>query len=150
MKRLIGGSLAALAAMASATAAASPDPNDSTCTGVAPTTVNHDLIVIQNSLATAAPWKIGTPGQSFCTNGADRVGHDIVIRSNANNVDVSNNAPATLGDVGHDLTIVGNSGGVTANGNHAGHDCSQSNNHPYSGSGNTADHSVDSCNSSNS
>jgi hypothetical protein len=238
-KRLIGGSLAAIVAMAIATASASADPNDSTCTGVAPTTVNHDLIVpaggsctinfgstighdvivnsgaqlfdrgatvghditasqpqgvlingggpagpghvghdikvdgvsgqfgivpfnsvcnnfvghdvvIQSSLATAAPWKIGTPGQSFCTSGADRVGHDIVIRNNANNVDVSNNAPATLGDVGHDLTIVGNSGGVTANGNHAGHDCSQSNNHPYSGSGNTADHSVDSCNSSNS
>jgi hypothetical protein len=110
--------------------------------------VGHD-IVIQNSLASAAPWKIGTPGQSFCTNGADRVGHDIVIENNANNVDVSNNAPATLGDIGHDLGISDNTGGVTANGNHAGHDCKQEDNHPYSGSGNTADHSVDSCNSSN-
>jgi hypothetical protein len=238
MKRLIGGALTALLALGIATASASADPGDATCVGVAPTFVNHDLIVpaggsctilfgstvnhdvivnagaqlfdrgatvghditasqpqgivingggpagsghvghdikvdgvtgqfgvvpfnsvcnnfvghdvvITNSLASAAPWKIGTPGQSFCTNGADRVGHDIVIKSNANNVDVSNNAPATLGDIGHDLGISDNTGGVTANGNHAGHDCDQDNNHPYSGSGNTAGHSADSCNSSN-
>lgn len=109
--------------------------------------VGHD-IVVQKSLGTATAWLIGDPGQAVfggdfygCGN---NVAHDLVVKDNANSVDVTgnrvgayNNTGAPAG-IGHDLRVENNSGGATVNLNSAGHDCTQSNNSPYSGNGNTA------------
>jgi hypothetical protein len=116
-------------------------------------TIGHDLVV-KNSAASADPWSIGDRN-GVCGAGAVTVGHDMVIDNNANAIEVEDNSAAFGGNIGHDLTMTNNSGGLVAEANNAGHDCTQSNNHPYSNTDgdndglNTAGHSVDSCNTPN-
>ena len=115
--------------------------------------IGHD-VVIEDSAMTAAMWSIGDI-HGVCGGGPNTVDHDIKINHNHNLIRVKDNTPAQGGDIGHDLTMTDNDGGLTASDNHAGHDCKQKNNHPYSfidgppGGPNTADHSVDNCNTVN-
>jgi hypothetical protein len=68
--------------------------------------------------------------------------HDLTLTGNTNTTLIGNN------NIGNDLTLTGNTN-TTLIGNNIGHDCTQSDNHPFTGSGNTAGSSVDACNSSN-
>lgn len=106
--------------------------------------VGHD-VVVQKSLSTAFPWEIGDPGPatsgSFFVGCGNAVAHDLVVKDNANAIDISANNGANQGaafGIGHDLKVANNNAGTTVNLNTAGHDCAQSNNSPYSGNGNVA------------
>jgi hypothetical protein len=107
--------------------------------------VGHDAVV-QKSLSTASPWEIGDPADPGPTGGffvgcGNAFAHDLVVKDNANTIDISANDGVNQGapfGIGHDLKIANNSGGTTVNANTAGHDCTQSNNSPYLGTGNAA------------
>jgi hypothetical protein len=77
---------------------------------------------------------------------------DATFSNNASSLDVGSNQPAFNGGTGpgfgHDLTLTGNTN-TTLTDNNIVHNCTQSDNHPFAGSGNTAGSSVDACNSSN-
>ena len=114
--------------------------------------VGHD-VVVEDSASSASEWFIGDPGVTGgnlfgCGND---VGHDLVAANNANVLDVSGNNPTDFmnpnAGIGHDLTVTNNTAGTTVSLNTAGHDCTQSGDHPYSGTGNSAGHS-DNCNTS--
>lgn len=126
-------------------------------TGTSPTGTNyvcnqhvgHD-VVVEDSASTASPWFIGDPGNNSNLFGCGNdVGHDVVAANNANPVNVSGNNPTDFENpnagIGHDLTVTNNTAGATVNANTVGHDCTQSGDHPYSGTGNSAGHS-DNCN----
>ena len=113
--------------------------------------VGHD-VVVEGSASSASTWYIGDPGPIMGGNlvgCGNQVGHDLVVANNANSVDVSGNNPTDFENpnagIAHDLTVTNNSGGTTVNVNTAGHDCTQSNDAPYTGMGNVANHS-DNCN----
>jgi hypothetical protein len=86
----------------------------------------------------------------------DTIGHDGVFENNAGAfLGVGPNQPADNGGTGpgfgNDLTLTNNTEGFNDLSNTTiGDDCSQSNNRPYAGSGNTAGSNVDACNSTNS
>jgi len=105
------------------------------------TEVGHD-VVVQKSAITAARWVIGFNGEPFYGGCGNRIAHDLVVKDNANRVDIGGHNPTggltTVAGIGHDLNVAGNSGGTTNNFNTAGHDCTQKDNHPYSGNGNVA------------
>lgn len=104
-------------------------------------TVGHD-VVVQKSAITAARWVIGDNGEPFYFGCGNSIAHDLVVKDNANRVDIGLNSPGggltAAGGIGHDLKVDHNHGGTTNNNNTAGHDCTQSDNHPYSGNGNVA------------
>jgi hypothetical protein len=128
--------------------------NDVILTGPLPsavcgTTIAHDLSVA-NAPTAAAATALGDP-----TNGcaANRIGHDLVVRSNASSVTVggnqvghdlsatSNSGKVTIGAnrIGHDLVVQGNKpGGAAIVGNIVGNNATCSGNSPQTGSGNTA------------
>ena len=125
------------------------------------TRVGHDLVVA-NTAATATGWDIGAPEPANCGRNArygprfaDTVGYDGIFYDNAGAyLDVGSNQPAFNGGTGpgfgHDLVFTGNDEGFNdLTDNTVVYDCSQSNNHPYLGAGNTAGHNADTCNSAN-
>jgi hypothetical protein len=103
--------------------------------------VGHD-VVVQKSAITAAPWVIGDNGTTFFARCGNSIAHDLVVKDNADTVDISGNNPANgifqPAGIGHDVAVEHNSGGTTVNFNTAGHDCKQSDNSPYTGNGNVA------------
>ena len=105
------------------------------------TQVGHD-VVVQKSAATAARWVIGDNGEPFYGGCGNSIAHDLVVKDNANRVDIGGNNPTggltTVAGIGHDLNVAHNHGGTTNNNNTAAHDCTQSDNSPYSGNGNAA------------
>ncbi len=125
------------------------------------TRIGHDL-VIADTAATATGWDIGAPEPANCGRNArygpryaDTIGNDGIFSNNADAyLDIGSNQDAYNGGTGpgfgHDLIFTGNHEGYNdLTSNTVGYDCNQSNNHPYLGTGNTAAHDVDSCNSTN-
>jgi hypothetical protein len=114
-----------------------------------------DNVVISNPAATAGPWSIGDRNGA-CGGGALTIGNDLDLLHNASPIEVEDNSPAFGGNIGHDLLMLFNNGGLVAEANHAGHDCIQAFNAPYTNQDadndgpNTADHSVGACNTPNS
>jgi len=89
--------------------------------------VGHDLDV-QNGTSVV----IGDAPNGCAGN---QGGHDLTVKKNAGKVVVGENS------IGNDLAVEGNQpGGATVRNNAAGHDASCTNNHPETGSGNTATH----------
>jgi hypothetical protein len=115
---------------------------------------NNDVgndVIIEHSASTAAAWSIGAR-HGVCGAGALGIHNDLIISNNANKVVVADNTPGLNGQIGHNLLMSHNSGGLIARNNHAGHDCHQIDNHPYSighGPPNTAGHNIDACNTPN-
>ena len=100
------------------------------------TSVGHDLIV-EDGAANAGRFDIGDPPDCSAPN---EVGHDLVVRNNAQPVDVSDNGSAA-NPIGHDLTVRNNQpGGATISDNYAGHDATCRQNSPQTGAGNHAAH----------
>ena len=100
-------------------------------------------MVVQKSLITAGRWVIGDDDDpAFYGGCGNNIAHDLVVKDNANPVDISGNSPAggltTVAGIGHDLKVAKNSGGTTVKSNTAGHDCTQSDNSPYVGAANVA------------
>jgi hypothetical protein len=102
--------------------------------------VGHD-VVVQKSAVTA-DWVIGDNGTSFFARCGNSIAHDLVVKDNLSRVDISGNNPSNgifqPGGIGHDLRVEHNHGGTTVDFNTAGHDCTQSDNSPYAGTGNFA------------
>ena len=113
---------------------------------------------ITGTQTTSSGWDIGAPEPANCgrntlhSNFADTIGGDATFSNNASSLDIGFNTPAFNGGTGpgfgHDLTLNGNTN-TTLDRNNIVHNCTQSNNHPFAGTGNTAGSSVDACNSSN-
>jgi hypothetical protein len=126
-----------------------PPTLNSVCNNI----VGHD-VVIENSAASAARWGIGDR-DGICGGGAVTVGQDMVISNNANPIEVEDNSAVFSGNIGHDLVMTGNTGSLVAEANNARHDCTQSNDSPYTNADadndgpNTASHSIDGCNTPN-
>jgi hypothetical protein len=104
--------------------------------------VGHD-VVVQKSAILAGRWVIGDDDDpAFYGGCGNDIAHDLVVKDNANRVDISGNSPTgglnTVAGIGHDLKVANNSGGTTVKRNTAGHDCTQSNNSPYVGADNSA------------
>jgi hypothetical protein len=106
----------------------------------------------------ASGYDVGDPLAFNCARNfgrwGDTVGHDGIFHNNSGNWNVGANNNAQNGGTGpgfgHDLIFTNNHGPLNVlDNNTAVHDCRQSNNHPFLGSGNVAGHSVDNCNSSN-
>jgi hypothetical protein len=126
------------------------------------TRIGHDLI-IADTKSTASGWDIGAPEPANCGRNArygprfaDTIGHDGIFIDNAGAyLDVGWNQPAYNGETGagfgHNLIFVRNHEGYNnLTKNTIGHNCIQRANHPYHGSGNSAGHDLDDCNSTNS
>jgi hypothetical protein len=109
------------------------------------TQVGRNLTV--TGTVTGAAWDIGTPLFANCARNStpgDSIGADGVFTNNAVTISVGSST------FGHDLTFTGNTGSSNdLISNVISHDCNQSGNHPFDGSGNTAGSSIDACNSVN-
>jgi hypothetical protein len=105
--------------------------------------VGHD-VVVQKSAFTAFRWVIGDNGEPFYLGCGNSIAHDLVVKDNLSRVDISGNNSlngiSQPAGIGHDLNVAHNHGGTTVDFNTAGHDCTQSDNSPYVGAGNAADH----------
>ena len=81
------------------------------------------------------------PTRRSTAAGGASIAHDLVVKDNANRVDISGNSPGgglnTVAGIGHDLKVARkNHGGTMVDETPPGHDCTQSDNSPYSGAGN--------------